>query len=215
MTTQRDGQPVTWESLTENEQLCLKGYDRNPKMTGGTIWKDSLVKKGLVTWEWVHGGFLTDAGRAVLATAPQAGSGDVAAGEFKKGDRVLWIPHNHTGYISEVDERDGLPCYYLELDMTDETGYAKHESLRLVGEDYLCYPREKSEVEKLREELAALRSRAFAACSSARRLREALESVNSIVLDAAIKTGDKDEILDVIAAALAAATPATDTGSEV
>lgn len=58
------------------------------------------------------------------------------------------------------------------------------------------------DVDRYTEELTRLRSELAAARGDITRLREALESINSVVLDAPIKTGDKDELLGIVDSAL-------------
>jgi len=151
---------LSFEKL-DTEHVWLKNID---KVTGKTL-SNGYARSQLLTVIWLP---------SAEAAAP-----DGDGGAFKQGDRVLWIPHNHTGYIAEVDERDGLPCYYLELDMSDETGYAKHESLKLVDESYRVYPREQTEVERLQAENAQLEAALAAVTRERDAQRERLRVVEA------------------------------------
>jgi len=166
---------ITWAELSYELKVCLGYLDTRFLTEVRSDIFEELNCLGLVTHnQTTDEDVLTDLGRVVLAQADTA-QPEAGAGDFKQGDRILWIPHNHTGYIAEIDERDGLPCYYIELDMSDEIGYAKHESLRLWAEDYCLYPKEQSEVEKLEARITELESALQAAKAQADALAAALK----------------------------------------
>ena len=129
--------------------------------------------------------------RPVMITAKQFVDGDYAA-KIARGECIVQL-HNDNEPIKHLRKMAVLPTEY-------EIWFISNSWMAMLSEDQLkitWLPQPEREEAAAREFADGWRDAEVA------RLREALESINSMVLDMPIKTGDKDAILDVVSAALA------------
>ena len=120
-------------------------------------------------------------------------------GDFVKACELMLWQERAEELKAELDDSEPQPEREEAAAREFADGWRDAEVARLTSE----LEQEESDAALFLQSLAYRDQDVVQLEAEVARLREALESINSMVLDMPIKTGDKDAILDVVSAALA------------